>query len=174
MTQSTHRRQFTNSRILAAVDFSDCSWEAVNCAISLAESLKAQLDIVHCWELSPWLQPEVTINKDGQTISLGMAIEHDVRRQMDAWLKRLGATPVRWTSRIVEGPPAERLLEMAERDEVDVIVMGTHGRSGLANLLEGSVAQKIVRGAPCPVLTVRALKPQPPLPNSTKEQDIGR
>jgi nucleotide-binding universal stress UspA family protein len=61
-----------------------------------------------------------------------------------------------------EGDPATEILRLAEERKVDVIVMGTHGRTGLGRLLMGSVAEQIVRKAPCPVLTVRLPQRQAP------------
>ena len=59
--------------------------------------------------------------------------------------------------RVVFGHPFERIVETAARDDIGMIVMGTHGRTGLARLTAGSVAERVVRLAPCPVLTVKAL-----------------
>ena len=63
---------------------------------------------------------------------------------------------------VVEGLPTEIICEMAERLPADLVVMGTHGRDGLAHLLLGSVAERTLRRAPCPVLTVRARSESPP------------
>jgi nucleotide-binding universal stress UspA family protein len=60
------------------------------------------------------------------------------------------------TSEVMVGSPAPAIRDVAERRRCDLVVLGTHGRSGMAHLLLGSVAEKVVRQAPCPVLTVRA------------------
>jgi nucleotide-binding universal stress UspA family protein len=61
--------------------------------------------------------------------------------------------------RLLVGPPAETIVEVAEREGAELIVMGTHGRTGLARLLMGSVAEEVVRKAKCPVLTVKSAPP---------------
>lgn len=63
--------------------------------------------------------------------------------------------------KLMIGDPAEAIIQLAEADDVDFVVMGTHGRTGLTRLLMGSVAEAVVRRAPCPVLTVKQPAPVP-------------
>ena len=65
------------------------------------------------------------------------------------------ASEVTWEAEVASGPAAETIVQIAQERAADLIVMGTHGRTGLRHLLLGSVAEKVVRLAPCPVLTVR-------------------
>ena len=81
------------------------------------------------------------------------ALHKDSQQKLDALSKAAGVPGV--VAEVVEGSPAQSILEVAERDKSDLIVIGTHGRSGLGHLLLGSVAEKVLRRAPCPVLTVR-------------------
>jgi nucleotide-binding universal stress UspA family protein len=85
------------------------------------------------------------------------------REQMCDWLHRLQAprSGVEIDHRLTDGEPHAEILRVAEDDRCDLIVMGTHGRTGLPRLLMGSVAEQVVRRAPCPVLTVKAPFPEP-------------
>ena len=78
------------------------------------------------------------------------------QRELDKLVARARKARVRATSLLLEGPPADRIIRAARARRANLIVMGTHGRSGLARLFLGSVAARVVATAPCPVLTVRA------------------
>jgi len=76
-------------------------------------------------------------------------------QEMEALLKKARAASVRATSTIVEGVPTERIVRAARARHADLIVMGTHGRTGFSRFLLGSVASRVIATLPCPVLTVR-------------------
>ena len=78
-----------------------------------------------------------------------------VRKEMDKLLKTARAAGVKATSVIVEGSPFDRIVRAARTRRADLIVMGTHGRTGFSRLLLGSVASRVISASPCPVLTVR-------------------
>jgi nucleotide-binding universal stress UspA family protein len=139
-------------RILLPTDFSDYAGEAEKYACALAENFNAELHVLHVFE------PPVPMTGEGAFIppldyvqSLEAAAEKQLQATIDPeWEK--GRTVVRAAA---EGAPFVEIIQYAKEHDVDLIVIATHGRSGLAHLLLGSVAEKVVRKAPCPVLTVR-------------------
>jgi universal stress protein A len=142
-------------RILAPTDFSEYSKQAVAYAHELAQRFRATLMLLHVVELPPypleWLPPR----------RLGGTLLGDLEQQATSDLAQVlpdaqGAA-VAVTRRVVVGIPYRKIVEVAEAENVDLIVMATHGRTGLSHLIMGSVAERVVRTAPCPVLTIRPI-----------------
>jgi universal stress protein A len=144
MTQHIHR-------ILVPIDFSPCSTAAFEYALGLAGPLGAEVVALHAWEppLHVGVDTLVFI-PEGPPESLSKVAHDTAAREMERFLIGHGD---RARGRVEIGAPVEVIL--AESRDYDLIVMGTHGRSGIAHLLLGSVAERIVRRATCPVLTVR-------------------
>ena len=144
------------TRILVPTDFSETSDAALAYAKGLAASLRASLHVMHVFDdiyATSALTPEVyaPISDDVR--------ERTVRRtqaQLDVRLLQPDSLPVSGTTEIRTGLTATAIVECAEERDIDLIVMGTHGRGGVLHLLLGSVAERVVRVAPCPVLTVSA------------------
>lgn len=139
--------------ILHATDFSESAKLAYEFATSLARDYKAKLLLAHVRELPIAL----TRNPD--------AFPVEPPEVEDALRKRLyGVRPddehMAVEHYLMVGDPAAEILDLAEEKGCDLIVMGTHGRTGLARLLMGSVAQQVVRRAPCPVVTVKSAIPR--------------
>lgn len=141
-------------RILAPIDFSDCSDKALAYAAELADRLKAALTVVYVVpDLSvalPDAMMPVPVAAPDMDEILATARESVAKVIADKNLARLNAT-----SDVRVGSAAEEIAAAAAAAKADLVVIGTHGRGGLAHLLLGSVAEKVVRTAPCPVLTVR-------------------
>lgn len=139
-------------RILVPIDFSLCSRKAIEHAAFLAAKTGAAIDAVHVWQLPPYLSPDSVVNVPGEE---GKTLSQAAHAELDTFMGSL-EPELRGvlTPRLQFGDPLSTILEEAKR--YDLIVMGTHGRTGLAAIVVGSVAEKIVRHAPCPVLTVRA------------------
>ncbi|PTL76620.1 universal stress protein [Vitiosangium sp. GDMCC 1.1324] len=141
-------------RILVPTDFSEYSRRAVELAISLAERMGASVDVLHVWEPPAHLEPEILVVVPGEPgtplETLGLA---QAGRLLHAWVESYHSSPVPLQVHLERGPAAETILRFAEGG-YDLVVMGTHGRTGLARLFMGSVAQKVVARASCPVLTV--------------------
>ncbi len=140
----------TFTRILVPTDFSDTSDAALAYATSLATAFSASLHLVHVFEdpfTSGSLASEVyaPIPPDVRTQVLA-----DLQGRLDARLPAGGGT-----TEILTGTTAKAVTDYAREKQMDLIVMGTHGRGGMAHLLLGSVAERVVRTAPCPVMTVR-------------------
>jgi nucleotide-binding universal stress UspA family protein len=145
--------------IVHPTDFSECSEPALQVARRLAHDHKARLVILHVAppEIIIDGTPAVAIDPLVYRIPLEEVCERvdgrDLKCRPDPWLGR--------------GDPAAEILRRTRELQGDLIVLGTHGRSGLGRLLMGSVAESVLRGADCPVLTVRApLTPSVPAPAS--------
>jgi len=139
--------------ILHPTDFSGPSEYAFQVACSLARDYEAKLVVLHVE------MPPVTI---GEVISSMEPEEY--KQKLWAEFHRLeasepGIRDLRVETKFVEGNPAKEILRAANQIKPELIVMGTHGRTGLGRLLMGSVAEEVVRKSPIPVLTVKALIP---------------
>lgn len=144
-------------RILHATDFSRASRPALAKAIALARQNRAPLTIVHA--LPPLIVPiggEIAYVPPKTYEAIDEASRQHARRQLAALAGRARAAGVRATALLLDGAPHEQIPRAIRRARADLAVIGTHGRSGLAKVLLGSVAERIVRLAPCPVLTVRS------------------
>ena len=138
--------------IMVATDFSPTSKEALEYGRMLAERFGAPLHLVHVCE-----QPAMAAAwSEGYSLMLA-DLQEEVRKEAEQRLASMIAPgwkiPV--TTEVLTGPPARRLVDAAREHGVSLMVMGTHGYSGLAHIVLGSVAERVVRTAPCPVLTVR-------------------
>ena len=139
-------------RIAVALDGSECSKQALAVAMQLAESEHAKLGICSI------VDPIVITGTAPPSPAMDLVIrdmETEARRLVDegiARARRTGLTATGWTH---NGMPAQQILRYADRFKADVIVMGTHGRSGIRHLLMGSVAEGVLRGSSVPVLVVR-------------------
>jgi nucleotide-binding universal stress UspA family protein len=146
------------TRILVPTDFSPAADEALAYARTIADAFGASLHLLHVFE-DPYTTavyaPEVY-----SVVPPGFreAALQDAERRLNERL-RIDENARGATTDISIGPPAKEIVRCAEERNIDLIVMGTHGRSGLAHLLLGSVAERVVRTAPCAVLTVRESRP---------------
>lgn len=143
-------------RILVPVDYSACSRAALGVAFDLAQRFNAVLDVVHVWDRPSYVSNVVmTTHEPISGKSLIRLIEENAQRDLDEFLKASelpAGTAVH--GRLLSGDPASALLHEIRNKKADLIVVGTHGRTGLSHLLLGSVAEKLVRLASVPVLTV--------------------
>jgi nucleotide-binding universal stress UspA family protein len=138
--------------ILHATDFSRASSRAFASALDLARRQRAQLLLLHV--MAP---PSPFRASEPPTDYLALLAEtrRDAQRRLGALLARARKRGVRARSKLTEGAPAQEIARVARRQRADIIVIGTHGRTGLARLLLGSVAARVLQLAACPVLTVR-------------------
>ena len=141
-------------RILHATDFSRASRAAFTKALDLAKTNKAELLVVHT------LAPGMPMVGDGYVSpqvyeDLAASARAYGKKNLDALVAKARKAGVRAKSLLLEGVPHEQIARTARRQRADVVVMGTHGRTGLAKLFLGSVAGRVIAIAPCPVMTVR-------------------
>lgn len=139
-------------RILFASDLSTASGKAFAAALALAKTTRASLTILYV--LAPF-----TPMIPGRAIELerfNREMQLESQRRLAKLTARAKAAGVRAASAIVEGEPARQIVRAARSNRADLIVVGTHGRTGLDKFFLGSVAQRVVTTASCPVLTVRS------------------
>ncbi len=142
-------------RILVPVDFSSCSAAALRYAASLRERFDASLEVIHACEI-PHVVPEETMILMGDaSASLAVHFERQASEQFERFLST-HATDVPHTHELRLGSPAATVREKISEGTCDLVVMGTHGRSGFERFMLGSVAERVVRSSPVPVLTVPA------------------
>jgi nucleotide-binding universal stress UspA family protein len=142
--------QFQISRILVPVDFSEHSHKALRYALAFAAQFDAEVSLVHIVEQmvypGDWMYPPLAVS-DFAT---------EKREQITERLRALSSGSGVKTKQIVRlGRAWQEVIEIAREQKCDLIILATHGYTGLKHVLLGSVAEKIVRHAPCPVLTVR-------------------
>jgi len=142
-------------KILCAVDHSECSYLALKYAISMALKDEAELYILHVID---------TRLLDTEIYQFGSYKfeESDITKIHEDLMKSVpeGTTDLLTVETIVEkGAPFHEIVTTGKKIDADIIVIGTHGRTGLSHIMVGSVAEKVVRNAQCPVLTVRMPPP---------------
>ena len=138
-------------KILCPIDHSDCSKEALKYAVSFAMRDEAKLYLLHIIDIRSFnesLNAMPTHLPDNETleqlrIKLLDCIPEEMRDDMDV------------EAIVIQGIPFVEIISTSREKEIDMIVMGSHGRTGISHMMLGSVSEKVVRKAPCPVLIVR-------------------
>jgi len=143
-------------RIMIPIDYSENSKAALAYGAELALGFGASLDIVHVWDRPTYLTDAVMVQRPGEAHKpIGELIRENAQHDMNEFLKELTLPAALSTSsRLIAGEPASALLAELKKGEHDLVVLSTHGRTGIAHLLLGSIAEKLVRLSPIPVLTV--------------------
>jgi nucleotide-binding universal stress UspA family protein len=140
-------------KILFATDFSESSEHAFQYALTLAKQFHSRLTILHVInepvDLRGFYVPHVSFE------NLEKEIEEGARKMMSKFCNTQISEFSEYETCIVTGVPYEEILKRAESDQASCIVLGTQGRSGIDHLLFGSTAERVVRKAHCPVVTVR-------------------
>ena len=142
----------TIQRILCPIDFSSCSDHAVRTAVELAQRFGASLELVHVVQTPSYVMP--TMPMGGPPIDMLRDLPERLRAQLESTAERLRPEHAKITTSLREGVVHSKIIERAAEIHADLIVIGTHGHTGLTHVLLGSVAERVVRMAPCPVLTV--------------------
>jgi nucleotide-binding universal stress UspA family protein len=138
--------------LLVPIDFSDSASRTIELAVEMARGARATLHLLHAYEV-----PLGTIPPYGVAVpeSLLAQVRDAAARRLEKAAHQVTAAGLPCETHVVHGPAADAIVEAAERLGADLVVMGTHGHTGLKHALLGSVAERTVRGAPCPVLTIR-------------------
>jgi nucleotide-binding universal stress UspA family protein len=138
-------------RILVPVDFSEHSQRAFDDAIGLAKKFGAELHLLHCYQIHSSGSPyDISLPE-----SFERTVQDAARKRVSEWRQKASDRKVRVQEHISPSPPSRGIAELARTLGADLIVMGTRGLTGLKHVLLGSVAERTLRIASCPVLTVR-------------------
>jgi nucleotide-binding universal stress UspA family protein len=143
-------------KLLHPTDFSECAAHAQAAAIDLARTLGAEIVLLQVLVETPLYGENVLNMPKVQSV-------YDAQRKwaeetLEARVADLRQRGMKASYRVQAGVPFEEIVRIAEEERADMIVMGTHGRGGLNRVLLGSIAERVIRLAPCPVLTVRQAK----------------
>ena len=139
--------------ILLPVDFSEHSAKALDAATGLARSFGARLELLHCYPPSA-----AVVGHYGVVfpVDLERKVREGAIARLEEWVQKATAVGIDARGTVTAAPPVSGIAEHALETDADLIVMGTRGLSGLKHLLLGSVAERTIRAARCPVLTVHA------------------
>ena len=141
-------------KILVATDFSDISERAFFQAVELAKELGAGLYIVHIVQIQPASIPE---NGIVNTDEMMAQEEQSANERLDKYIRDYGEG-VEISKLVLHGEPAAQIIKVVKETGVDFVVMGTHGRTGIAHLLMGSVAESVFKNLEVPVMCVKGVQ----------------
>jgi nucleotide-binding universal stress UspA family protein len=142
-------------QILVPTDLSKYSEPAICLAISMARSMGSEITFIHVWPPEFTFAEDYKAQTDAEVRHLREDLHVERMRMLEEFVGRYELEGLKTSCILKSGPPFLEILIAASELKADLIVMGTHGRSGLASVLIGSVAEKVVRRAHCPVLTVK-------------------
>jgi universal stress protein A len=140
-------------RIVVPTDFSGCSEEAWALARRTAEAVGSEIVLVHVFVEPPsYGEALLPVDSAWQVIE---SARKWVQEELEKWASAARAKGISVRTLVRTGAPHQEIVNLATDEHADLVAMGTHGRSGMSRLLLGSVADRVIRLAPCPVLTVR-------------------
>ena len=146
---------FDPKRVLVATDFSEHARVAADAAAAIAKSFGGTLTLLHAVPLSTYVDFAAHNEVEAfRGVDFHEAILARQKGQADAELARLRALGLEVDFQSVDGPPAAEIARIAMEQKFDLVVLGTHGRTGLARFLMGSVAEEVVRTCTVPVLSI--------------------
>lgn len=141
-------------KILVAIDFSMGSVQALNYALKFAAPFDSELLLLHVLHDPAEAPGFYSSKKAGKKVLRNM--EDAASKMMNEFVGQYLKKWKKFEARIIPGLPAEQIVNLAEREKVDMIIMGTHGRSGIRRLMIGSVTDKVIRACTRPVLVVHS------------------
>ena len=145
-------------RILCPIDFSEPSYAALKVAVEMARHFGAALDVIHVIPPvpvhSPYPDPPLASSFDVALYQQELAVRGE--KALQSLVGRMVPNDIPTLATILTGEAAKEIVAFAAREQIDLIVIATHGLTGWKHFLTGSVAEKVVRVAPCAVLTIRA------------------
>jgi universal stress protein A len=143
-------------KILVPVDFSEPSQAALSYAAEFAKPFGASIDVLHVWEVPSFMPARGLALEGSADLPLIELVKKNSERELDRFVAEASKRGVVvHEARSEPGSAAHAIVERAREDGYDLIVIGTHGRTGLSHVLIGSVAERVVRHARCPVISVR-------------------
>ena len=140
-------------RIVVPTDFSSCAEEAWTKAQQLAHAFESELVLVHVLDEPTFYAAAPFARRVGQEVyATG---RRRAEEQLEHWVEKARASGLEARAQLRVGVPHREIVEVAADERADLVVIGTHGRGGLSRAVLGSVADRVIRLAPCPVLSVR-------------------
>lgn len=139
-------------KILCPVDFSEFTDETLAYAVDIAKKYQSELHLLHVIPNLNYFTPYESFLTPENLVAVEKNIENEINDDFDKILNKLDVPAKKI---IKNGAAFVEIIEYAASESIDLIIMGTHGRSGIKHVLIGSVAEKTIRKATCPVLTVR-------------------
>jgi nucleotide-binding universal stress UspA family protein len=146
------RKNLAIKQILVPVDFSNCSLKALTYAVAFARQFKAAITVLYV------VQPYYVAGDYAGGLdyaTLEQEIEENSTRRLKELAKEVIGASAKYTVLIERGRPVDEIARTADELNIDLIIISTHGHTGLKHVVLGSTAENVVRHAPCPVLTVR-------------------
>lgn len=140
-----------SSIIVCAIDFSDSSDRALEHALGMAQRFGGKVVAVHAWQLPVYAVPDGVAVFGPEVVA---EITDGLQKQLSKTLEKFRRPGVTLEGKLVAGSPVESVLEAAKELDAEMVVIGTHGRTGVARLVIGSVAERLVRLATIPVVVV--------------------
>jgi nucleotide-binding universal stress UspA family protein len=145
---------FPLKKIICPTDFSEPSFEGLKIALEMVEKFDAELIVAYVIEPPGWsgmaYAPPVT-----NLMDISVAIKEEASKKLNKMQSDMIPEHIRYRLLTVEGKPAEEIVKLAQTESAGLIVIATHGYSGLHRFVFGSVTERVVRTSKCPVLTVR-------------------
>jgi nucleotide-binding universal stress UspA family protein len=138
--------------ILCPVDFSSTSERALDYAMALARRLDARVTLLHTYNLPSVLMPDGVLLPNAEALT---TVSADHQQMLDRLAETRAGRLVPLTTKLRLGSPAQEVLAAIREETPDLVVMGTHGRTGLQHVLLGSIAERVVRASTVPVMTIR-------------------
>jgi nucleotide-binding universal stress UspA family protein len=139
--------------ILVPVDFSEHASRAFDAALDLAKTFQGRLHLIHSYPLPPVAMPPYDVSLP---LGFDKALRDASEKQLGEWAARARKAGIEAAITVTPESPSEAIVSCAEKIGADLIVMGTRGLTGLKHVVLGSVAERTLRLAPCPVLTLKA------------------
>ena len=148
------------TKILVPIDYSDHSLAVLEFAGTFARGLNAQLAVLYVWETMPNFSPGLLVTTPSGPRPLIDIVRDNAAREMKEFLSRSKVTDsAPLETHVDSGPTASKILEWISKHHFDLVIVGTHGRGGIEHWVLGSVAERIVRLSPVPVITVPERRP---------------
>lgn len=148
-------QQCAVQKILVPTDLSKCSEPAICLALSMARGLGAAITFLYVWPPEFTFEADLKASQDEVFREKRDEILAEHKRALEAFVAKFDTSGIDVTCALKSGPPFLEIIMAAKEIDASMILMGTHGRSGLAQVFIGSVAEKVVRRAHCPVMTVK-------------------
>jgi nucleotide-binding universal stress UspA family protein len=146
-------------RILVPIDFSQYSDEILAYALEMARKFDASIDLIHIIPNMDYFTPYESFMAAENIVAVQKGVEGEVEKDLDEVAQKLPGITVKKVIRT--GVAFVEILDYVKSEGIDLIIMGTRGRGGLEHIIIGSVAEKVLRKSPCPVLTIRPPKKHP-------------